>query len=214
MSVREAAVDPSLASQLEALPRGFYARPTARVARDLLGRFLIIEEPQQGPRIARIVETEAYVGTHDLASHSSHGHTARTAPMFEEPGHAYVYFIYGMHWCLNVVTEEVGQGCAVLLRAAEPVAGIDCRTDGPGRLCRAMGVDGRFNRADLTAAELRVTRGVPAPEAAIATSPRVGVGYAGLWADEPLRFFIRDSKHVSRAPGGSRTALASNRRRN
>src|SRR5581483_1269097 len=113
------------------LPRDFYARPTVDVARDLLGRFLVLEHPEDGLRVGRLVEAEAYLGEIDRASHAWHGHTRRTAPMFEEAGHAYVYFVYGMYWCLNAVTEPPGRACAVLIRAAEPILGLSQSTDGP-----------------------------------------------------------------------------------
>lgn len=192
-------------AELDPLPREFFLQPTAPLARALLGRFLVRKLPNGEKMVARLVETEAYVGEHDQASHSSHGHTARTAPMFEQGGLAYVYFVYGMYWCLNVVTEGFGKGCAVLLRGAEPLTGIDGRMDGPGRLCRAMGIDGTWNRADLTSSDLLITCGLPVPEAAVSTSPRIGVGYAGVWANEPLRYYVASSPHVSRPsrrPGG------------
>jgi DNA-3-methyladenine glycosylase len=170
------------------------------VASDLLGRHLVRDLPNGERRVVRLVETEAYVGDHDLASHSSHGHTPRTAPMFEDGGRAYVYLIYGMYWCLNVVTEGHGRGCAVLLRAAEPVSSQLPPMNGPGRLTRALAVDGTLNRADLTQSPLFVATGTPAPTSEISASPRIGVAYAGSWADAPLRFFVRDSLHVSRRP--------------
>src|SRR5437762_9285171 len=117
--------------------RAFYLRPTEIVARDLLGRYLVLWQSGEPQRIARLVETEAYLGEHDRASHAWHGRTARTAPMYEAAGHAYLYFIYGMYWCLNVVTEEVELPSAVLLRGAEPVEGLDQATNGPGKLCRS-----------------------------------------------------------------------------
>jgi DNA-3-methyladenine glycosylase len=152
-----------------------------------------------------MVEVEAYIGEHDRASHASRGRTKRTEPMYGEAGHAYVYLIYGMYWCLNAVTEEVGSPCAVLIRGIEPIQGLEGRTDGPGRLTRAFGIDGSANRADLTAGALRITEGEPLPANAIERSPRVGVAYAGEWAAEPLRFFERGNPFVSRVPGPSRT---------
>ncbi|MSQ23471.1 MAG: DNA-3-methyladenine glycosylase [Chloroflexi bacterium] len=183
------------------LTRAFFLRATADVARDLLGRYLVLDREEGPPCIGAIVETEAYVGEHDLASHTAHGRTARTAPMFGEAGRAYLYLIYGMHWCLNVVTEAVDRGCAVLLRALEPVAGIDSPTDGPGKLCRALGIDKRWNAADLISGDLRLTRGCPVPPQQIGTSARIGVAYAGQWAQEPLRFFVTANPYVSRYPG-------------
>ncbi|HZT08283.1 MAG TPA: DNA-3-methyladenine glycosylase [Chloroflexota bacterium] len=194
-------------SVLEPLPRAFYVRDTVEVARDLLGRYLAFQPPGQSPMIGRLVEVEAYLGERDLASHASHGHTRRTAPMYEEAGHAYIYLVYGMYWCLNAVTGAVGSPCAVLIRAVEPVEGLIQATDGPGKLCRAYGLDGRWNRADLTSSELRITAGCPVEATAIGTSPRIGVAYAGAWAREPLRFFDRTSRHVSRT---QRSALRVN----
>ena len=147
--------------------------------------------------IARLVETEAYLGEHDRASHAWHGRTARTAPMYEAAGRAYVYLIYGMYWCLNVVTEAVGRPSAVLFRGAEPVQGLEQATDGPGKLCRAFGLDKSWNRADLTNSGLRITVGEPVPHAEIATSARIGVTYAEEWADRPLRFFVASNRFVS-----------------
>ncbi|MBI4214038.1 MAG: DNA-3-methyladenine glycosylase [Chloroflexi bacterium] len=189
---------------LEPLPRDFYLRPTPEVACDLLGRYLVVQAGDGDRKVGRIVETEAYVGSHDRASHSSRGRTPRTAPMFEEAGHAYVYFVYGMHWCINVVTEEVGSGCAVLLRALEPISRVQGPTNGPARLCRALGIDGRWNRADLTRGDLLIAAGEPPPAEAIGVSARIGVSYAGPWAHEPLRFFVTSSPHVSRYPSRAR----------
>jgi DNA-3-methyladenine glycosylase len=189
---------------LEPLPREFYVRPTAEVARDLLGRWLVLEAPEAPARIGRVVEVEAYLGEHDRASHSWHGKTARTAPMFEDPGHAYVYRIYGMYWCLNVVTEPPGYAAAVLLRAVEPITGLDQSTDGPGKLCRAYGITGAYNRADLTQGDLRITAGQPVDDSQISSSPRIGVNYAEGWKDELLRFFVAGNPFVSRLPKSGR----------
>ena len=126
------------------LPRSFYDRDTIAVARELLGKYLV-----HGKRVGRIVEVEAYLGPHDLAAHSARGLTERTKVMFGPPGHAYVYFIYGMYHCMNVVTEREGHASAVLLRAIEPVKNVEGRTCGPGLLCRAMHIDRRLNAHDL-----------------------------------------------------------------
>jgi DNA-3-methyladenine glycosylase len=183
---------------LAPLPRDFYLRPTVDVARDLLGRYLVFDRGQEPPHIGKLVEVEAYIGAFDLASHASRGHTRRTAPMFEEAGHAYVYLIYGMYWCLNVVTEDIGNPCAVLIRGVEPIAGLEGATNGPGKLCRAYGIDGAWNRADMTSSSLRITVGEPVPATAIGASPRIGVDYAQEWAAELLRFFIAGNPFVSR----------------
>jgi DNA-3-methyladenine glycosylase len=119
--------------------------------------------------------------------------------MYENPGHAYVYRIYGMYWCLNAVTEPAGTPCAVLIRAVEPISGLADATDGPGKLCRAYGIDSRYNRADLTAGPLYIARG-DGPSGAVTVTPRIGVAYAGAWAEEPLRFTDSSSRFVSRRP--------------
>lgn len=179
-------------------------RSTTDVARDLLGRYLVLDADGAPRRIGRLVETEAYIGEHDLASHASHGRTTRTGPMYEESGRVYIYLVYGMHWCLNVVTEGVGTPCAVLLRGAEPVEGLADLANGPGKLCRAFGLDGRWNREDLTQGPLIISRGEPFAAENIGVSPRVGVAYAGAWASQPLRFFVNGNPHVSRGDVHSR----------
>ncbi len=179
------------------LPRSFYDRDTVVVARELLGKNLVFT-PDGGPRIGRIVETEAYLGPHDLAAHSSKGLTDRTRIMFGPPGHAYVYLIYGMHYCLNVVTEREGHASAVLLRALEPVQNLSGRTCGPGLLCKAMGIDKRLNGHDLLSDDLFVAE-PSSPECfRIVARPRIGVDYAGAWAKRRLRFYIRGNAFVSR----------------
>jgi DNA-3-methyladenine glycosylase len=184
-----------------ALPRSFYARDAAAVARDLLGKVLVLRR-EDGSRLrARITETEAYVGPHDLASHSRAGRTRRNAAMFGPPGRAYVYLIYGMHHCLNVVTGR-GEGQAVLLRAAEPLDGWEADLRGPGRLARAFGLTRLHDHADLVRGPLRLEDG-PAPGQVEATA-RIGVDYAGDWAGRPLRFHDAGSRHVSRRPGAKR----------
>lgn len=152
------------------------------------------------------METEAYVGPDDRACHASRGLTARTRPMFGPPGYAYVYLVYGMYCCLNVVTEDEGYPAAVLLRAVEPVEGITAATQGPGRLCRALGIDRAHNLADLTAGPLALAAG-RRPTGRVVAAPRVGVGYAGPWALKPWRFYVADSAWVSRRPR-TRTAAA------
>jgi DNA-3-methyladenine glycosylase len=182
------------------LPRSFYAREdTLLVARELIGLHLVHDDGVT-KRVGRIVETEAYLGPEDLAAHSSRGRTKRTEVIFGPPGHAYVYFIYGFWNCLNVVTSRKGVPHAVLLRALEPVEGITDKTWGPGLLCRAMGIDRALNGADLCADRLWLERPRGStPPVRIATSPRIGVDYAGLWAKRPWRFFDRASPYVSTA---------------
>ena len=179
------------------LPRDFYARATEDVARDLLGKHLVHVDGRIERR-ARIVEVEAYIGAHDLASHSSKGVTQRTSVMYGPPGHAYVYLIYGMHHCMNVVTEPEGKGAAVLLRAVETLANIDGNTKGPGLLCRALGIDRRLNGHDLLSNGFHIAAPPFEETFSIVTRPRIGVAYAGEWADAPLRFYIAGNPFVSK----------------
>lgn len=179
------------------LPRAFYARDTVAVARDLLGKYLV-RVTGGVERVGRIVEVEAYLGPHDLASHSSKGRTKRTAVMFGPPGHAYVYLIYGVHHCTNVVTEPEGSGSAVLLRALEPVSNVDGRTQGPALLSKAMDIDRSLTGHDLLSDDFYLAE-PPEPESFdIVSTPRIGVDYAGEWADEPLRFTIAGNPFLSR----------------
>ncbi len=178
------------------LPRSFYARETLVVARELLGMHLVHAGPG-GRQIGRIVETEAYKGPQDLAAHSSRGRTQRTEVMFGPPGHAYVYFIYGFWNCLNVVTAAHGVPHAVLLRGLEPVEGLADSTHGPGLLCRAMHIDRRLNGADLLGDALWIEEPDGRRTPRVSRSARIGVDYAGAWADKPWRFFDRDSIYVS-----------------
>jgi DNA-3-methyladenine glycosylase len=155
-----------------------------------------------GDRVGRIVETEAYLGPHDRAAHTSKGRTKRNEVMFGPPGHAYVYMIYGMYFCMNVVTEH---GAAVLIRALEPV-NLTGKTSGPGLLCRAMGIDRRLNGHDLLSDDFYIavgrvpSRGAASGDAAykIIKRPRVGVDYAGHWARRQLRFYIAGNPFISR----------------
>lgn len=180
------------------LPRSFYDRDTVEVAQDLLGMHLV-HVVAGVERVGRIVEVEAYLGPHDLAAHSARGLTPRTRIMFGPPGHLYVYFIYGMHWCANVVTQAEGTASAVLLRAVEPVKNVEGRTNGPALLCRAMGIDGRQNGHDLLSADLFVRRPREREDVRIVRRPRIGVDYAGHhWARRLLRFYIRGNPFVSR----------------
>jgi DNA-3-methyladenine glycosylase len=183
------------------LPRSFYERAAQQVARDLLGKSLL-HRVAWGVRVARIVETEAYLGEHDLASHASRGRTARTEVMFGPAGHAYVYFVYGMHFCFNVVTGREGVASAVLVRGVEGQRGIPAgaRTDGPGRLTRALGIARAENGLDLTTSALCILDGPRPPRGSVRRGPRIGVDYAGRWADRPLRFWVEGSPGVSRPP--------------
>ena len=179
------------------LPRSFYDRDTIVVARELLGK-LLVHNSDGLERIGKIVEVEAYLGEHDLAAHSSKGLTARTQTMFGPPGHAYVYFIYGMYFCMNVVTEREGHASAVLLRALEPVKDLAGKTSGPGLLCRAMGIDRRLNEHDLLSDDFFIALPDVVEKFPIVKRPRIGVDYAKHWAKRNLRFYIKGNPFVSR----------------
>ena len=184
------------------LPRSFYRRPAELLAPDLIGKILVHEV---GRRIwrARIVETEAYVGPHDLACHAAKGRTRRTSVMYLPGGHAYVYFIYGMYDMLNFVTGHLDDPQAVLIRAAEPLDGWHADLSGPGKLCRAMHITRALNGADLTSNKLHLLPRAPADHPRIITTPRIGVDYAKEWKDKPLRFLDAQSDAVSRRPANS-----------
>ena len=179
------------------LPREFYDRDTVLVARELLGK-LLIHRAKGLVRIGKIVEVEAYLGEHDLAAHSSKGRTPRTQIMFGPPGHAYVYFIYGMHFCMNVVTEREGHASAVLLRAVEPVENLEGRTCGPGLLCRALHIDKNLNGHDLLSDNFFIAAPDAAKKNSIIKRPRIGVDYAKHWAKRHLRFYLKGNPFVSR----------------
>jgi DNA-3-methyladenine glycosylase len=195
---------------LPPLPRAFFDRPAKEVAPELIGCLLVRRD---GPhlRVGRIVETEAYVGEHDLACHARAGRTARTEVMYGEPGHAYVYFIYGMHPMLNVVCGPGGYPNAVLIRAADPVQELLHSATGPGNLTRAFAIEMRHNRDDLcdARAELYMAARPEGSKPRLWKGPRVGVAYAGKWAKALLRYCDRDSPHVSRPrPAISRKSSA------
>jgi DNA-3-methyladenine glycosylase len=208
-STPNASTDPLAAPILAA---AFYAQPTLRVARALLGKILV--HRRRGCVTAgRIVEVEAYRGPEDRAAHTAGGRrTLRNDVMWGPGGRLYVYFTYGMHYCCNVVTRTEGHPEAVLLRAIEPLAGLAvmrrrrrreaaiAATDlarGPGNLCRAMGIDRRLNGADLLVGPVVVLDAPRLPASAVALSPRIGVDYAGDHAHRPWRFFVRGSAYVS-----------------
>jgi DNA-3-methyladenine glycosylase len=188
--------------------RSWFDRPSMEVAPDLLAMELIHDTPD-GPIAGRLVEVEAYQGPEDLAAHSSHGRTPRNAVMFGVPGHLYVYLIYGLHLCANVVCGPGTKPEAVLLRAAEIITGHDLarrrRGDvpdvrlaaGPGNLGAAFGLERGMNGVDLLAGPIRLVRG-SRPPARIEQSPRIGVDSAGEWAVRPMRFSIADDAHRSR----------------
>ncbi len=189
----------------EPLGADFFCRPAEAVARDLVGSTLAYRVDGVARR-ARIVETEAYVGEHDLASHARFGRTRRNAAMWGPAGRAYVYFVYGMHHCLNVVTSTDGDPQAVLLRAAEPLDGWEARLSGPALLAEGFGVTRADDGADLIAGPRWFEPG--SSPAAVVAAPRVGVDYAGAWARAPLRFLDAASPAVSRPPPKRRTFKA------
>ena len=196
--------------RLEPLPRSFYARPVLTVAREAVGKILVHDTPE-GRVAGRIVETEAYRGPEDRAAHSYGGRrTERTEAMYGPPGHAYVFFVYGMHWHVNLVTTAVDEPHAVLIRAVEPLEGIELMaerrgltpgsrdlTNGPGKLCQAFAIGKSSYGADLCSGPLFLSQGT-LPR--VARSPRIGVDYAGAWAARPWRFFERGNRFVSVAP--------------
>jgi DNA-3-methyladenine glycosylase len=179
------------------LPRIYFNRPTVTVARSLIGKYLV--RSIDGRMLAgKIVEVEAYVGPQDKACHASKGRTPRTEVLFGQPGVAYVYLIYGMYHCLNVVTEREEFPAAILIRAIE----IDGELiDGPGRLCRALQIDRCLNRVDLTTCESLwfEDRGILVERGDLGAHPRVGVDYAGEWAKKPWRFRLRTVTAPTRA---------------
>ena len=193
------------------LNRAFFAQDTLSVARGLLGQRLV--RILDGERLSgRIVEVEAYVGEKDQASHAQCGRTERNAPMYGPPGHAYVYFVYGMHHCFNVVTEREGFPAAVLVRALEPLEGIEAMqerrggrvgvelTSGPARLCQALGIDRRFDGVDLCAPDvvLFIEGNGTMPDAAVTAGPRVGVRGDERALVAPWRLYEQDNRYVSR----------------
>ena len=196
-------------SRSRPLPRSFYDRATEQVARDLLGAVMECRRAD-GIAAGRIVETEAYLGPDDPACHAVAGLTRRTRHLHGPPGNAYVYFIYGTYWCFNAVTREEGHGSAVLVRALEPVQGLELirrrrpgvrrdrdLTNGPGKLCLALGIDGSLDGVSLDEPPLCILAGTPVPDEDVDVTPRIGITQAADW---PLRWIVRDSEYVSRTP--------------
>ena len=201
-------------SPLAPLPRDFYDRDTALVARDLLGA--ILECRHDGvTACGRIVEVEAYLGPHDPACHSAVGQTVRNRHLHGPPGTVYVYRIYGMHWCVNAVTREAGHGSAVLIRALVPMAGLDAMhrrrgtthqpslANGPGKLCQALGISGAHDGGRLDRGAVRILRPAAGdgaarlPDESIVVTPRIGISQAAEW---PLRYCLDGEPHLSRTP--------------
>jgi DNA-3-methyladenine glycosylase len=172
------------------LGRAFYRRSAVQVARDLLGKIVSLDDAS-----GRIVETEAYLSEDDAAAHSARGITPRTQVIFGPPGHAYVYFIYGMYDCLNIVCEPEGIAGCVLIRALEPVSGLKGLANGPGKLTRAMGINRTHNGVDVTKGPITIHAPERQEKFEIAISPRIGITKS---ADLPLRFFIKGNPSVSR----------------
>lgn len=193
----------------ERLGRDFFAQPTLDAARRLLGCLLVHEDAASGQRLSGIItETEAYCGEGDLGCHAKAGRTRRTDPLYGPPGHAYVYFTYGNHWLFNCVTCPEGEPQAVLLRAIQPVEGLQVIaqrragqpekrwTDGPGKLTRALGIDERHNRADLTAstAIIFIEAGPPVPEQRVTRTARIGLySVPEPWKSIPWRFLAENA---------------------
>ena len=185
---------------------GFYDRATELVARELLGAVLE-HRTAEGTVRGRIVETEAYLGPHDPACHAAAGLTERTRILHGPPGHAYVYFIYGMHWCFNAVTREAGHGSAVLVRALEPLSGLALMrrrreidddvglTSGPARLCEAFAIGRSQNGVRLDRGPLRILQGLSVPDESVLITPRIGIRKAADW---PLRFLVKQNPFVSK----------------
>ena len=195
---------------MDRLGRDFYGRSTLTVARELLGQRLV--RILDGQRLSGlIVEVEAYIGEDDAACHAACGRTPRNEAMYGPPGHAYVYFIYGMHHCLNVVTEETGFPAAVLIRALEPLEGLDIMrryrsgrpdrelTNGPAKLCQALAIDRGFNGVDLCTGEvLFIEEGRMVAQEEVGTSPRIGIKADELAMSVPWRFYLQGNAFVSR----------------
>jgi len=188
--------------------RAFYERDVMAVAKDLLGKILI-HESAEGTTAGKIVETEAYRGPEDQAAHSSGGRrTPRNEVMYGPKGHAYVYFIYGLYYCVNITAGNIaGKPEAVLLRALEPVEGEELMvkrrgtpvnlTNGPSRLCMAMDISSSLNKTDMTASPLFIKDASPFPEQEIVSTTRIGIDYAGDWKNRPWRFYIKGNNCVS-----------------
>lgn len=195
------------------LPPEFFSRETEVVSRELLGAILESHSPD-GVTSGRIVETEAYLGEHDPACHAAVGRTLRTSPLYGPPGTAYVYFIYGMHWCMNAVTRPAGLPSAVLVRALEPLEGLELMwrrrpsarrveelTNGPARLCSALGITGAHNGVSLQEPPLLIRRGTPVSDDDVTVTPRIGITKA---ADLPLRWLVTSSPFVSGRPAAKK----------
>lgn len=197
---------------MKPLPAEFFEQPVLKLGRALIGKHLVHASPE-GVTAGRIVETEAYRGPEDLAAHSARGrHTKRTAAMFGPAGHAYMFLLYGISWAFNVTAGPVGDPHAVLVRAIEPIEGLAIMaarrskaetdrelTNGPGKLCAALGLDRRHYGMCLWQDELFVADGAAG---SIGRSTRINIDYAGVWTQRPWRFYERNNRYVSVAPRG------------
>lgn len=209
MTTRDAAPKARRSRLGAPIPARFYDRPTELVARELLGAVLECTTPE-GTTRGRIVETEAYIGPDDPACHAAAGLTPRTEHLFGPPGLAYVYFIYGMYWCFNAVTRERGHGAAVLVRAVHPLDGVPLMrerrvkakrdrdlTNGPGKLCQAMGIIGGMSGQSLRTGPVIIRAGDPVADADVVVTPRVGITQAADW---PLRYLVKEDPYLSATP--------------
>jgi DNA-3-methyladenine glycosylase len=189
------------------LPPSFYERETEIVAREMLGAVLECDTPE-GRASGIIVETEAYLGEHDLACHAAAGRTGRTEALYGPPGTSYVYFIYGMYWCFNAVTRAEGLPSAVLVRALEPLDGISLMhnrrprirndvelTNGPGKLCTALGIAGAMSGKSLQRKPLVIRQGEPVPDEKVEITTRIGITRCADW---PLRWLVAGNRFVSK----------------
>ena len=195
---------------MEKLQRPFYERNALIVAKELLGKQLV-HHTHEGKTVGKIVEVEAYVGPDDAGSHAYQGkYTTRTAVMFGGGGHAYIYLIYGVYYCFNIVANQENFPEAVLIRALEPITGLDlmkkrCHTDqllnlcnGPGKLCTAMGISKIQNRADLCGEAIYLLSGAAVAPESVVSTPRINIDYAGAARDYPWRFILKDNSFVSK----------------
>ena len=211
-SSRRLGATPKRPRTANCIPREFYARPVLTVARECIGKVLVHRSPE-GETAGRIVEAEAYRGPLDLAAHSSRGLTKRTAAMFGPPGHAYIYLLYGISWALNLVVARANEPHAVLIRAIEPLRGLELMarrrkippdlrilTNGPGKLTMAMGITGALYGTDLCGRVLYLEQPETPARVVVGRSARINVDYAGDWALKPWRFYERGNRFVSVRP--------------
>ena len=184
------------------LPRSFYVRPTLEVAKDILGKYLV-RKKGKSKLVGKIVEVEAYIGPEDKASHAYNGKvTPRCKPVYLKGGYFYIYLCYGIHWQLNITTKGKGDPECILIRALEPIGSygkkIKGKTDGPGKLCKWIGIDKRFNEEDLVYSKRVWVEEREKKKPQIVSAKRIGIDYAQEWADKPWRFYIKNNDFVSK----------------